>query len=112
MSEAEEQARLEEEDRLRRVADQRAFEVKRLEEEYASLTDEEVVSALVSMPDHVIAPIVMTMRLIAATEKLEKRLASTERLTWALVFLTVVLLAVTAVLAVDTLAGWFDWFAD
>jgi hypothetical protein len=46
VSEAEEQARLEEEDRLRRVADQRAFEVKRLEEEYASLTDEEVVSTL------------------------------------------------------------------
>jgi hypothetical protein len=47
------------------------------------------------------APLVMTMRLIAAIGSLEKRLRWTERLTWALVGLTVVLIGLTAILAIQ-----------
>jgi hypothetical protein len=98
VADAEEEARLEEENRLRLVAEEQARNVRWLEEQYGNLTNKEVVAAVVSRPDHVVAPLVMNMRLIAAIGQLEKRLKSTERLTWALVFLTFVLLVVTVAL--------------
>lgn len=88
----------EEQERLQRVAADRAQKVARLRREYGDLTDEEVVSAVIPTSETEMAPLVMTMRLIAAIGRLEKRLKWTERLTWALVALTVVLIVLTAAL--------------
>lgn len=99
----EEQERLarEEQERLAREAGTRR-NVERYRQEYGSLTDEEVVAELVAMPDHVIAPAVMTHRLNTSIGELRKALRRAEILTWALVLLTVALLALTAVLALRT----------
>lgn len=94
-----EDADAEEQERLARVAEDRARNVERLRGEYGSLSDEELIAGLIPTPEYVMVQVVMTMRLIAAIGGLQTALKRAEKLTWALVLLSFALLALTAVLA-------------
>ncbi len=89
----------EEQERLARVAERQTRNVERLGREYGSLSDEELIAGLIPTAEPVMVPVVMTMRLITAIGGLQNALKRAEKLTWALVALTVALLALTAVLA-------------
>jgi hypothetical protein len=73
--------------------------MKRWRDEWEPRTAGQVVAVIVNMPDHVVAPVEMTRRLIVA---LEKSSAAADRWAERLVWLTCVLVALTVVLVVLT----------
>jgi hypothetical protein len=89
LSEAEEQ------ERLKRIAEQRALNLSRYQREYGDLSDEEVIADLYPTTDEAMAPVVMTVRLNASLSGLRDDLKRLEKLTWALILLTAALLLVT-----------------